>query len=89
MNKMIRYGPRFLKYAVSIKRAQDFLEHPMICAMNTATVDPNFACDYAFEIKNASYSYENGNKVLWNINLKILKGKNVAILGDSRSGKHS
>ena len=39
------------------------------------------------EIKNLSYKYKNGNKVLNNINLNINKGEFVCIIGKNGSGK--
>tara|TARA_B100001057_G_scaffold500364_1_gene615001 strand:- start:10846 stop:12576 length:1731 start_codon:yes stop_codon:yes gene_type:complete len=39
------------------------------------------------ELKNLSFSYENGNKILENVNLKINKGEIIGICGESGSGK--
>ena len=39
------------------------------------------------KIKNLSYKYKNGNKVLNNINLNINKGEFVCIIGKNGSGK--
>lgn len=39
------------------------------------------------KIENLSYQYNNGNKVLKNINLNIKKGEFVAIIGKNGSGK--
>jgi len=39
------------------------------------------------EIRNVSFSYDGGNKVLRNINLKIPAGKTIALVGPSGGGK--
>ena len=39
------------------------------------------------EIKNLNFFYETGNNVLKNINLKILKGQKIGIVGKTGSGK--
>lgn len=41
----------------------------------------------SIELKNLSFSYENGNKILENINLKINRGQIIGICGESGSGK--
>ncbi|MDD3603088.1 MAG: ABC transporter ATP-binding protein [Sulfurovum sp.] len=52
------------------------------------TIDPFYqkkAVD--IEVKNLSFSYENGKNILENINMKINAGSKVAIVGASGSGK--
>jgi len=39
------------------------------------------------EMKNISYSYGKNEKIIENLNLKILKGEKIGIMGDSGSGK--
>ncbi len=46
-----------------------------------------FSFDSSIEIKNLSFSYNDGENVLSNINMTIPKGKKVAFVGASGSGK--
>ena len=39
------------------------------------------------ELRNVSFSYVEGRQVLKNINLKVPKGKTIALVGQSGSGK--
>jgi ATP-binding cassette, subfamily B, bacterial MsbA len=43
--------------------------------------------DHAIEFKNVSFHYEDGYQVLKNVNLKVKKGRTVAIVGPSGAGK--
>ena len=48
-----------------------------------------FETDYtnAIELKNLTFSYEKNREILKSINMKIEKGKKIAIIGASGSGK--
>ncbi len=48
---------------------------------------PLNAFDKEIEFKNVSFSYIEGRKVLKNIDLKVQKGKTIALVGQSGSGK--
>lgn len=71
--------------SASIERIQKILQ-----AENTVIDQPNaqpiHALQSSIEFKNVSFSYA-GNKVLNNINLKIMRGQTIAIVGASGAGK--
>jgi subfamily B ATP-binding cassette protein MsbA len=71
--------------SASIERIQKILQ-----AENTVVDQPNAqpiqALQSSIEFKNVSFSYA-GNKVLNNINLKIMRGQTIAIVGASGAGK--
>ena len=89
LNQFFIVIPLFVKYIFSIKRAEEFLEHPMIVDVHPAKIDPEAPHAYSIEMKNASYSYGFNQKALWGINLKIERGKKIAIVGGPATGKHS
>lgn len=39
------------------------------------------------ELKNLTFSFEQDRIILWNLNIKFKKGKNIALIGDIGSGK--
>jgi len=71
--------------SASIERIQKILQ-----AENTVVDQPNAqpiqALQSSIEFKNVSFSYA-GNKVLNKINLKIMRGQTIAIVGASGAGK--
>jgi subfamily B ATP-binding cassette protein MsbA len=73
------------KGIASIERINEILdaENPIKDSKN-ATIHNNF--DEEIEYKNVSFKYEDEN-VLKNINLKVEKGKMLALVGQSGSGK--
>ena len=77
------------KFIISIKRAEEFLEHDYIEDLDPGKIDVSAPNQYAIECKNASMSYGFNSKSLWDLNWKVEKGMKVAIVGGAYSGKHS
>ena len=77
------------KFIISIKRAEDFLEHEFIEDLDPGKIDTSVPLDYAIEMKNANMSYGFNAKSLWDLNWDVEKGKKIAIVGAGYSGKHS
>jgi ATP-binding cassette, subfamily B, bacterial MsbA len=69
----------------AIKRIEGIL-HADIVIKEPAHPEPISSFNDSIEFKNVSFSYE-GVEVLHNINLKIYKGKTVALVGSSGAGK--
>ena len=59
---------------MSLKRIQDFLEHPDVVNMHPCKIKNNAEQKYALEMKNVQYSYYFNMKTLWDIDFKIEKG---------------
>lgn len=57
MNTLFGVVPKFVKNVCSLKRIQDFLEHPHVINMHTKMIKDKADQKYAFEMKNVSYSY--------------------------------
>lgn len=74
------------KGSAAITRIEEILQAPV-------SVDENkngkliSSFNHSIEFKNVSFSYDEEHVVLKNINLKIEKGKTVAVVGSSGSGK--
>jgi subfamily B ATP-binding cassette protein MsbA len=69
----------------AIKRIEEIL-HADIVITEPANPQPINSFNESIEFKNVSFAY-NGIDVLHNINLKINKGKTVALVGSSGAGK--
>lgn len=71
---------------VSANRLKEIMDAP---AENMAGVipAPGFRVKGALEFSNLSFSYEEGNEILKDINLKIAPGETIVILGATGSGK--
>ncbi|SHJ00585.1 ATP-binding cassette, subfamily B [Geosporobacter subterraneus DSM 17957] len=74
------------KTLVSIGRIEEIFQHPME-DMDTDGQKPKIEGDIVFE--NVSFSYDGESPVLKNISFHAEKGKTVAILGATGSGKSS
>jgi subfamily B ATP-binding cassette protein MsbA len=69
----------------AIKRIEDIL-HADIVIKEPANPEPITSFNKSIEFKNVSFSYE-GVEVLHHINLKIEKGRTIALVGSSGAGK--
>jgi subfamily B ATP-binding cassette protein MsbA len=69
----------------AIKRIEEIL-HADIVIKEPANPQPIHSFNESIEFKNVSFAY-NGVEVLHHINLKINKGKTVALVGSSGAGK--
>lgn len=83
---LINFTEQFQKGYAGFKRFLDVIElNPDIVDKNEADELKNVGGNIDFN--NVSFSYEEGNKVLSNINIHIEKGKTVALVGPSGGGK--
>lgn len=71
--------------SAAIKRVEEIL-HADIVIKEPANPEPITAFNESIEFENVSFAYE-GVNVLHHINLKIKKGKTVALVGSSGAGK--
>jgi ATP-binding cassette, subfamily B, bacterial MsbA len=71
--------------SAAIKRVEEIL-HADIVIKEPANPQPITSFNDSIEFKNVSFAYE-GVEVLHHINLKITKGKTVALVGSSGAGK--
>lgn len=71
--------------SAAIERIEEIIEAPnVILENNNPVLFPSF--EHSIEFKNVSFAYNDVN-VLHDINLKLEKGKTVALVGSSGSGK--
>jgi subfamily B ATP-binding cassette protein MsbA len=71
--------------SAAIERIEEILNAPVVVEEKAnATVIPSF--EHSIEFKNVSFGYYDVT-ILKNINLKIEKGKTIALVGSSGSGK--
>ena len=83
---LINFTEQFQKGYAGFKRFLDVIElNPDIVDKNDADELKNVGGNIDFN--NVSFSYEEGSKVLSNINIHIEKGKTVALVGPSGGGK--
>lgn len=83
---LINFTEQFQKGYAGFKRFLDVIElNPDIVDKNNADELKNVGGNIDFN--NVSFSYEEGSKVLSNINIHIEKGKTVALVGPSGGGK--
>ncbi|RGD74628.1 ABC transporter ATP-binding protein [Anaerofustis stercorihominis] len=83
---LINFTEQFQKGYAGFKRFLDVIElNPDIVDKNEADELKNVGGNIDFN--NVSFSYEEGSKVLSNINIHIEKGKTVALVGPSGGGK--
>jgi ATP-binding cassette subfamily B protein len=74
--------PEFFYFLISTKRMQKVRQEPVMEG------DENFVPEnYNIELKNVSFSYNNGEDVIKNINLSVPRGGVTALVGPSGSGK--
>jgi ATP-binding cassette, subfamily B, bacterial MsbA len=71
--------------SAAIKRIEEIL-HADIVIKEPANPHPITSFNHSIEFENVSFAYE-GVEVLHHINLKIIKGKTVALVGSSGAGK--
>ncbi len=69
----------------AIKRIEEIL-HADIVIKEPANPEPIISFNHSIEFKNVGFGYD-GLEVLHNINLKIEKGKTIALVGSSGAGK--
>ncbi|WP_294467760.1 ABC transporter ATP-binding protein [uncultured Anaerofustis sp.] len=83
---LINFTEQFQKGYAGFKRFLDVIElNPDIVDKNDADELKNVGGNIDFN--NVSFSYEEGSKVLSNINIHIENGKTVALVGPSGGGK--
>jgi energy-coupling factor transporter ATP-binding protein EcfA2 len=77
------------RYMLSIKRTENFLNHREVEDLDPGRLEDDQNNPIAIEFKNASMSYGFNKKSLWDLNGVFEKGKRIAVVGASNSGKHS
>lgn len=74
--------------SLKINYFRSYLEYPETFNRNTGFVNPANDCPKVIELKNVSYRYEGADHdTLQNINLKIIPGEHIAIVGLNGAGK--
>jgi ABC-type multidrug transport system fused ATPase/permease subunit len=73
------------KGAASIERIQNLIMEEQTIKEDPHPIRIN-SFNHSIELRNVEFSYPNKN-ILYNINLKINKGQNIALVGSSGSGK--
>ena len=87
MDKLMQFSNLYFNAKASIARLNEILKLK-IEPQYKLKINPFKDRDSAsIRIKNLSFSYDNSNKVLDNINLEIKEGERVAIIGETGSGK--
>ncbi len=67
---------------------RSYLEYPETLNRNNGSISPANDCPKVIELKNVSYKYEGAeHDTLQNINLKIMPGEHIAIVGLNGAGK--
>jgi ATP-binding cassette, subfamily B, bacterial MsbA len=74
------------KGKASAERIQKIIDAPEVITEKPNAL-PVAAFNHSIEFKNVSFNYQNDTATLKNINLKVEKGKTVAIVGASGAGK--
>ncbi len=74
------------KGAASVERVEGVLDAPELIEEKPQAISKKEFTD-SIEYKNLSFSYQNDVKVLKKINLKVSKGKTIALVGASGGGK--
>jgi ABC-type multidrug transport system fused ATPase/permease subunit len=94
--RMVRYTNQIFgvlglmaRYMLSIKRIENFLNHREVEDLDPGMMKDDKNSNIAIEFKNASMSYGFNKKSLWDMNGIFEKGKRIAVVGASNSGKHS
>ena len=86
MKNLTRAYTEIRKAMVSLDRVFEILNlNPDLTDKPAAKAKTSF--EDSIKIEGLSFSYENGTKVLDNINLEITKGQTIAIVGSSGAGK--
>ncbi len=85
VNTLIGFMEQYQNGVSGFKRFVEIMDEEIEKDLPDAKVLENV--EGIIEFKNVSYSYESSNEVLNNINLKIEKGKKIALVGPSGGGK--
>lgn len=88
-NQLFNILGMLARFMLSIKRVEIFMEHPLIEDLDPGKIEDDPSITNAIELKNASMSYGFNAKSLWDLQGEFKKGKKIAIVGYSNSGKHS
>ncbi len=74
--------------SLKINYFRSYLEYPETFNRSSGAISPNDDCPKTIELKNVSYRYEGAeHDTLQNINLKIVPGEHIAIVGLNGAGK--
>ncbi len=74
--------------SLKINYFRSYLEYPETFNRSSGAISPNNDCPKTIELKNVSYRYEGAeHDTLQNINLKIVPGEHIAIVGLNGAGK--
>lgn len=73
---------------LKINYFRSYLEYPETFNRNNSLISPVNDCPKVIELKNVSYRYEGAeHDTLQNINLKIIPGEHIAVVGLNGAGK--
>ena len=85
VNTLIGFMEQFQNGVSGFKRFVEIMdEEPELDAPDAATLE---AVEGEIEFRNVSYAYDDSKEVLHNINLKLEKGRKLALVGPSGGGK--
>lgn len=84
---IIRSNTKIQQTVVSLNRVYEILDIPIIIKQNNNGINfkNNFFNNIIFN--NVNFSYDNKNKIIENLNMKIEQGKITALVGKSGCGK--
>jgi ATP-binding cassette subfamily B protein len=86
IQEFAKYTARLGKAAAAGERVLDLLQHvPEIRDLPGAVQAPAFRGTIRFE--NVSFAYENGQSLLRDVDVEVLPGQRIALVGPSGSGK--
>lgn len=83
LERLISLQPELQHAVIATERFLDIVDYPVFNAKDTKKI-PNI---HDIEFKGFNFGYDNSNKVIENVNMKIFKNDRILLLGESGVGK--